>query len=761
LGIVRLVSGLGGTTNLSDAYPWGLWIIYDVFFVPFSAGAFMILAVTHIYNHHEYSGIARPVVLAGFLGEVMVIAVLVMDLGRWHQFYNVLFPWNWNVRSFMFQVSICLTIYMGIMLLELAPVGLERLKWQKPLRLIRPATVAIALAGIVLSSLHQSSLGSLFLLMPYKVNALWWTPLLPLQFFAAAAISGLAMAIFVAVLSFRGFGRRLDLGLLAKLAQVTAIMLGLYLVLKVGDLLVSGELGLVFSQGSLSALWWAEMIIGVLVPMVLFGVRRFRESSVGLVAGAGCILLGLALNRTSVALLAQTAQGAAVYHPHWIEITISLAAVAAGVLIFVVATRVLPVLPRDEKDRGGILPAYWPRWAVAGVAALLVLCTVAVVFLMQPVVQAEASRIRTEATPAAQQPMLSDRLCRECHLDGEALLDAGAQPDQLERLVVEPQPPDTAHGRLACTTCHHGDAAGEDHSAIHGGVVVDPSQGVDHICEPCHRDVADEFPEDRLKTLHDEVQHGLATDVYCSDCHGAAGHGFDPVAGGVYCTMATCLECHEACDLPAEQRDCDTCHLGPHNVDSTTSCCQCHRSMEAWEAVEVEGHPLALDGTHGTVACNDCHEASASPQPDCAGCHQASDPPHYGPTCQDCHTTSGFGDARLPAEQHPTPQEGAHAQAPCEGCHGGDAMVPATACEDCHARPEGHLSGDCEICHTPAGWSQSIAWVVALSPQVPHGLEGQEACLACHDPAGDMMPAPSNHGDYGEVQCTLCHKGQR
>ena len=212
-GIVRLINGLGATTGLSDAYPWGMWIVYDIVFVPFSAGAFMILAITHIYGKEEYHAIARPVVVAGFLGELMVILVLIMDLGRWHQFYNVLFPWYWNVRSFMFQVSICLTIYMAIMVLEIAPTILERLNWQKPLRYISMATVFIAGVGIVLSSLHQSSLGALFLLMPYKLHSLWWTPLLPLLFFTSAVFAGLSMAIFVATLSFRAFHRHLDLDL--------------------------------------------------------------------------------------------------------------------------------------------------------------------------------------------------------------------------------------------------------------------------------------------------------------------------------------------------------------------------------------------------------------------------------------------------------------------------------------------------------------------------------------------------------------------
>ncbi|HID86311.1 MAG TPA: Ni/Fe-hydrogenase cytochrome b subunit, partial [Anaerolineae bacterium] len=249
VGIVRLIAGLGPTTNLSDSYPWGLWIVYDVFFIPFSAGAFMISAVTHIYDREEYHPIARPVILAGFLGYVFVVLVLLMDLGRWHKFYNILIPLYWNLHSFMLEVSLCITLYTGVLIMEVAPAILERLNLKQLLGMIRPLTVLIAGAGIVLSSIHQSSLGSLFLLMPYKLHPLWWTPLLPLLFFTSAAFSGLAMAIFVAVVSFRAFRRHLELGLLTDLARIVSIMLGIYLVLKVGDLLLAGEIGLIFSEG--------------------------------------------------------------------------------------------------------------------------------------------------------------------------------------------------------------------------------------------------------------------------------------------------------------------------------------------------------------------------------------------------------------------------------------------------------------------------------------------------------------------------------
>jgi Ni/Fe-hydrogenase subunit HybB-like protein len=350
--------GLGPTTNLSDGYPWGLWIVYDVFFIPFSAGAFMISAITHIYNKEEYRGIARPVVLAGFVGYLFVVLVLLMDLGRWHKFYNILIPWYWNPHSFMFEVSMCITIYTGVLIMEVAPAILERLRWQTPLRLLRVATVIIAGAGIVLSSLHQSSLGSLFLLLRYRLHPLWWTPQLPLLFFTSAAFGGLSMAIFVSVVTFKAFGKRLKLNLLSDLAKIVFIMLGLYLALKVTDLVINRELRLIFSEGWLSLLFVAEIVVGVLAPMVIFASREMRESEFGLFRGSGFVLLGLGLNRVNVALLGLKAPAGTAYFPHWIELFISAAAIVAGVLIFALAARLLPIFQHvDEVEAERALPA--------------------------------------------------------------------------------------------------------------------------------------------------------------------------------------------------------------------------------------------------------------------------------------------------------------------------------------------------------------------------------------------------------------------
>jgi Ni/Fe-hydrogenase subunit HybB-like protein len=289
------------------------------------------------------------VVLAGFLGYLFVVLVLLMDLGRWHRFYNVLIPWYWNPHSFMFEVSMCVTVYTGILIMEVAPSILERLNWDKPLRFLRVGTVVIAGAGIVLSSLHQSSVGSLFLLMRHKLHPLWWTPQLPLFFFTSAAFSGLSMAIFVAVVSFTAFGKRLKLNLLSDLAKIVFIMLGFYLALKVTDLAINGELGLVFSEGWLSFMFLTEIVVGVIAPMVIFASRQMRQSRSGLFQGSGLVLLGLGLNRVNVALLGLQAPAGAAYFPHWIELVISLAAIVAGVLIFGLAARFLPIFQDVEE----------------------------------------------------------------------------------------------------------------------------------------------------------------------------------------------------------------------------------------------------------------------------------------------------------------------------------------------------------------------------------------------------------------------------
>jgi len=347
VAILRLIQGLGATTNLSDAYPWGLWIVFDLFLIPFSAGAFTIAAIANILNKEEYHAIGRPVLLAGFLGYSSVVAVLLLDLARWHQFYNILWPGYWNAHSFMLEVSLCITLYTVVLVLELSTLVWERFRVRGVQRVFRTLIVWIAGAGIVLSTLHQTSLGSLFLLMRYTLHRLWWSPLLPFFFFLSSVFSGLAMIILVTVITARAYGYPVRTSLLSSLAEADAILLGLYTLLKLGDVIARGSTGLLFGAGVMSLLFWVEIIIGAAVPIVLFTVRKVRESSTGLLWGAICVIVGLAFNRASVSLLALQRPAGAWYFPSWIEITTAIGIVAISVIAYALIARYFPVFKEE------------------------------------------------------------------------------------------------------------------------------------------------------------------------------------------------------------------------------------------------------------------------------------------------------------------------------------------------------------------------------------------------------------------------------
>jgi Ni/Fe-hydrogenase subunit HybB-like protein len=356
LGIVRLVQGLGATTNLSSSYPWGMWIAFDVFTIPFSAMAFTLAAVVHIFNQEQYHGLSRFTVLAGFLGYLMVVLVLVMDIGRWDQFYSVLLPWRWNLHSFMFEVAMSITLYFGVLVLELLSIVFERRGWVV-VEWLHRLIVLIAGVGVLLSMVHQGSMGAVFVILRHRLEALWWTPVLPVLFLTSALFTGLSVAIFLGVVTWRALGKPAPMKLLIGLAKAVAIIQAIYLVLKIGDLLLAGEFGLIFGSGRFSLIFLAEIVIGVIVPLVIFASSA-RESEGGLLAGSICTVLGILINRMSIAWFALNPPPPPLhtvpvtYSPHWMEWGIAIAAVAAGILFYSLAVRYVPVL-RETVTEGG------------------------------------------------------------------------------------------------------------------------------------------------------------------------------------------------------------------------------------------------------------------------------------------------------------------------------------------------------------------------------------------------------------------------
>ena len=240
---LRIFYGLGGSTNLSDKFPWGLWIAFDVMCgVGLAAGGFTLVAIVHIFRIERYKPVLRPAILTAFLGYSLVVVGLLYDLGRPDRLWHPLVMWN--PHSVMFEVAWCVTLYTTVLFLEFLPVVFEKFGWHRPTEWIHRISVPLMILGVLLSTLHQSSLGTLFLIVPEKLYPLWYTPLLPLLFFISAIAVGLAMTIFESWHSSRAFGRALELPLLASMARVLAVVLSVYLWIRFLDLAHRGALGL-------------------------------------------------------------------------------------------------------------------------------------------------------------------------------------------------------------------------------------------------------------------------------------------------------------------------------------------------------------------------------------------------------------------------------------------------------------------------------------------------------------------------------------
>ena len=349
--VLRFSRGLGAVTNLSDRVPWGLWIGFDVLVgVGLAAGAFTLTAVVHLLNIRRFEPIVRPAVLTAFLGYLLVISGLLFDLGQpWRIWHALVF---WNPRSVMFEVAWCVMLYTAVLAMECLPVVFEKFRLEGPRRLFRLLTTPLVIAGVILSTLHQSSLGSLYLIVPAKLHPLWYTPLLPFLFFISAIGAGLGMVILESYLSGRTFGRHLEMDVLEPLGRAMVVVLGVYGLLRLQTLAKNGALAELRRPGYEGWMFLVEVTLGVVLPVLLLAIPRVRTDPRGLVAGAFLAVLGLVVNRLNVSVTGMEAAAGMRYLPSWMEIVVSLGLVGLGFAAFTLAVRYLPIFPE-----GGVPPA--------------------------------------------------------------------------------------------------------------------------------------------------------------------------------------------------------------------------------------------------------------------------------------------------------------------------------------------------------------------------------------------------------------------
>ena len=348
--VLRFTRGLGAVTNLSDKFPWGLWVGFDVLCgVGLAAGAFTLTGVVHIFNLRRFEPIVRPTVLTGLLGYLLVIAGLAFDLGQPWRIWHALF--FWNPHSVMFEVAWCVMLYTTVLALEFSPVVLEGLRLERPQRILRSITTPLVIVGVILSTLHQSSLGSLYLIVPGKLHPLWYTALLPYLFFISAIGAGIGMTILESYLSKRAFGRSLEMDLLEPLARGMVVALGVYGLLRLIVIVKNGAFAALRSPGYEGSMFLLEFTVGVAVPVGLLLFERVRTHPTGLVVGSLFAVLGFVINRLNVSVTGMESAAGVRYVPTWMEITVSLGLVAIGFTLFTLAVRYLPVFPQPGRRR--------------------------------------------------------------------------------------------------------------------------------------------------------------------------------------------------------------------------------------------------------------------------------------------------------------------------------------------------------------------------------------------------------------------------
>jgi Ni/Fe-hydrogenase subunit HybB-like protein len=336
--LLRFTKGLGAATHLSDRFPWGLWIGFDVICgVGLAAGGFTLAAIVYVFHLRRFHPILRPSILTAFLGYALVAVALLYDLGKPYNIWHPLVMWNHH--SVMFEVAWCVMLYLTVLALEFSPAVFERFRMQKPLKLLKAITIPLVIVGVLLSTLHQSSLGSLFLIVPSKLHPYWYSPLLPVFFFISAVGTGMAIVIFESNLSARAFGLEIEMPLLAALGKAMAVVLGVYGILRLQDLWRRGALVHLREPSTETALFVLEIVLGILIPLPLLLLRRVREDREGLFAAAVLVITGFLLNRLNVSITGLEYSAHAHYFPKWTEVAVTLSMVGTMFLCFALAVR--------------------------------------------------------------------------------------------------------------------------------------------------------------------------------------------------------------------------------------------------------------------------------------------------------------------------------------------------------------------------------------------------------------------------------------
>ncbi len=402
-GIFRFLFGLGSVTNLNNQFPWGIWVAIDVASgVALAAGGFTTGAIAYVFNRREYHAVIRPALLTAMLGYTFVVIGLLVDIGR---YWNIISPvFNHNPNSVLFEVAMCVMVYSNVLYIEFIPIVVERFKGRVSLpgrlwifddfieKLLEIADKTLGkvmfvfiIAGIVLSCMHQSGLGSLMLIARYKIHPLWFTPILPLLFLLSAIAAGYPMVVFESIIVSKSFNRKPEMEVLTPLARFIPFFIGIYLAFKLGDMIVRGSYVYLLEGSIQSRAFIIEMAFGVILPFVLLMFRRVRQSPGWLFFACTVFVLGIVFNRINVFLVSYAPPYIIeTYFPSVGEMAITAGLIAGLMFTYRVFVSIFPVLGAKPKE----MIESKKKKASTSVAATVLLFGASVIFGFAPLSQA-------------------------------------------------------------------------------------------------------------------------------------------------------------------------------------------------------------------------------------------------------------------------------------------------------------------------------------------------------------------------------------
>jgi octaheme c-type cytochrome (tetrathionate reductase family) len=825
----RFIFGIGKVSNLNNQFPWGIWIAVDVATgVALAAGGFTTGLIAYVFNRDHYHAVIRPALLTAMLGYTFVVLGLLVDIGR---YWNITSPiFNHNPNSVLFEVAMCVMIYLHVLYIEFIPIVAERFKgrinvslakrsW--PVVFLGEMTEAILsfldrilgkvmflfiIAGIVLSCLHQSSLGTLMLIAPSKVHPLWYTPILPLLFLLSAFAASYPMVAFESLLVAKSFNRQPEMDVLSSLAKYMPLLMGTYLAVKLGDMVWRGTYVYLLDGNYQSNSFIVEVLFGVVLPFVLLLFEKVRRSPGWLFFASTLYVLGILLNRINVFLVSYTPPYKLVsYFPSVGEVMITVGLIATLMFLYRVFVFIFPVL--------GVQPKKMSPVVLSALAAAVLLT------LAGAPGQAQAAAPPAPAKrplPAATQPFPAPAdTVRLFMLDSPVIKK---QSDLYE-------PVRFMHGKHAgvlgdCTICHH----------------RQPREKGDTYGKPV--------------TLA-ELRQAKQKPVACKECHGAPFNPKQlgtPGLKGAYHRL--CMDCHKESEQtphvrgpiiyssmvrgakvrPLETRaptDCLACHakkVPNHNSlvklegpvsprEVTQNCLSCHKqegkailhtSHWKWEGPSpyTVGNEKRVDlgKRHNTInnfcinlagnwpRCTSCHigygwkdknfDFSDAANIDCLVCHDTTGAYEKNPkgagmpakgvdlvkvaknvgrpsraTCgMNCHFVGGGGDAVKHGDMSSVMAKPDKSHDVHMGVSGGGMNF---RCQDCHKTRNHMISGrsisvpavegdlTCEQCHTDRPHIGRPQLDYHLNKHTKH-----VACQTCHVPVYSKGKATKVHWDW-------------